>query len=90
MFAFLHKINPKKDSKSGSLKQKDSVGCLTSSFDVTLPQQNSSNDLGSLTSTKSARKSNLSLTSIGSGYFTTGRFYEHKKKGSPSLGILDI
>ena len=33
------------------------------------------------------RKSNLSLASFGSGYFTTGRAYEHKKKSNSNLGI---
>lgn len=34
-----------------------------------------------------SRKHNLSLASFGSGYFTTGRFYEHKKRAlSTSLG----
>ena len=32
------------------------------------------------------RKTNLSLSSLGSGYFTTGRFYEHKKRSATSLG----
>ena len=33
-----------------------------------------------------SRKTNLSLSSLGSGYFTTGRFYEHKKRSATSLG----
>lgn len=33
------------------------------------------------------RKSNLSLASFGSGYFTTGRAYEHKKKSNTNSGI---
>ena len=37
---------------------------------------------------RSNRKSNLSLASFGSGYFTTGRFYEHKKKNNSSLGTF--
>ena len=34
-----------------------------------------------------SRRANLSLSSIGSGYFTTGRF-DHRKKSTNSLGSL--
>jgi hypothetical protein len=39
-------------------------------------------------SSRFSRKSNMSLTSLGSGYFTTGRFYEHKKKSNGSIGTF--
>lgn len=36
-----------------------------------------------------SRKSHMSLSSIGSGYFTTGRFHEKKHKAAASLGTLN-
>ena len=50
---------------------------------------NASNHTKNVKSPKSSfsRKSNLSLASLSSGYFTTGRFYD-KKKSSPSLGEI--
>jgi hypothetical protein len=73
------------------------TGSLASHRTTTSKSKNQTTN-GGLISSKSvlspkntfSRKSNLSLASIGSGYFTTGRFYEHKKRSSASLGFNQI
>lgn len=93
MFSFLQKINSKKTSNS-STPSNASAAPNSSKVDLVdsyaslrkTKHKKAERDLSlSRNEPDVSRKTNISLASLSSGYFTTGRFHD-KKKSSSSLG----
>ena len=75
-------LNGKNDGSAASL----SKFSLRKSFNLHQSSNNSNNNNNN-NKNNFERKSHLSLASLGSGYFTTGRRFDKKKLSSTSLGI---
>jgi DNA-binding helix-hairpin-helix protein with protein kinase domain len=77
-------LNGKNDGSAVSL----SKFSLRKSFNLHQSSNSNNNNNNSNQSKNNfERKSHLSLASLGSGYFTTGRRFDKKKLSSTSLGI---